>query len=764
MVIPQETHPFISTGAASLENKKHTWSDNENPQDNAGFYGLLAEDSYSNDPMPNPVIHASLPGGNTDDTTHMLSAMSTGIPANAYLSQEWQITGTWGSHANLVWPTYTGAGVIITDLDDGFQTNNTDYASNYSTALSYDFVTNRADGAAAGATDYHGTSVMGLMIGNGAAGHGSLGVAYGAEAFGMRVSFGDGSLTQIQQGFQYALSHGAGVMNNSWGFTSEFSDDFGAVDGYTVFSGIASSMQAYAAQGRNGLGGVAVFAAGNDRTAGDNTNYHNMQNSPYVITVAAIDSNGNIASFSTPGTSILVSAAGVNDVTTNDTQNGGYVPGSAYIYFSGTSAAAPIVSGVVALMEQANAHLGWRDIQEILAYSAQYNDPASSTWQYNGAVNWNGGGLHYSSDFGFGAVNAATAVALAQVWTLQNTAEDSANMLTVNGGTLAANLAIHTTAAVTSSINVMQNINIEHVEVNLNITDTSLSHMIVTLIAPDGTKSVLIDDPTNGTSGNNISFQATTDADLGETSAGKWTLQVQDTASGATGELNSWGITFLGSAVSNNHTYIYTDDYGTYTGAALAARDVLRDTSGGVDTLNLAAMTGSSNINLATGTCTIDGKALSIAAGTVIDNVYFGSGNSTVTGNNGNDYIYASTGHDVITLGNGTDTVNMSTGIDTITAGAGKDTFIFNAAETTAASISHFSTTAGDAINLSAVLSYTGAVSQAIANYVELTTQGSNTLVSISASGNGHFTAEATLTGVTGLNLTTLIHNGDLIV
>ena len=743
-----------------MESKKHTWVDNEDVQASVGSYGLTAEDSVH---IP-PVVHG-LPSMSENHNTTLV-ALGAGIPASAYLSQEWQINGTWGTHANLVWPNYTGAGVLITDLDDGFQTNHADYAANYKTALSYDFATNRADGAAAGATDYHGTAVMGLMIGNGAGGAGSLGVAYGATAFGMRMSFSSGSLSQIQQGFQYAQSHGAGVMNNSWGFSTPFSDDFGAVSGATYFSGIATAMQGYASMGRGGLGGVIVFAAGNNRAGGDNTNYHNMQNSPFAITVAAIDQSGHVASFSTPGTSILVSAAGVNDITTNNTQNGGYIPGAAYIGFSGTSAAAPVVSGVVALIEQANPNLGWRDVQQILAYSAQYNDPTSSSWHYNSAVNWNGGGLHYSPDYGFGAVNAATAVALAQTWTLQASADTSVNMITVSAGTVVPHLAIQGTAAVSSTINVLQNVNIEHVEVNLNITDTSLSHLTATLIAPNGMKSVLISNPANGTFGNNISFQATTVADWGETSAGKWTLQVQDTTTGSTGTLNSWGLTFLGSPVNNNHTYVYTDDYGTLSGAALAARSVISDPSSGINTLNIAAVTGNCTVNLAAGTGIIDGKAFTISSGTIIRNVYCGAGNDTVTGDNGNNYIYAGTGHDVITLGNGNSTVCLTTGIDTITAGGGRDTFLFTAVETTACAISRFGTgTNGDTIDLSAVLSYSNPATQAIASFVTLTTQGSNTVVSINATGVGsHFTAEAILTGVTHLDLATMIHNGNLIL
>ena len=48
--------------------------------------------------------------------------------------------------------------------------------------------------------------------------------------------------------------------------------------------------------------------------------------------------------------------------------------------FTGTSAAVPIVSGVAALLRQANPDLTWRDLKLILAASARKNDAANSGW------------------------------------------------------------------------------------------------------------------------------------------------------------------------------------------------------------------------------------------------------------------------------------------------------------------------------------------------------------------------------------------------
>jgi subtilisin family serine protease len=93
----------------------------------------------------------------------------------------------------------------------------------------------------------------------------------------------------------------------------------------------------------------------------------------------------------------------------------------------GTSFAAPIVSGVIALILEANPTLGYRDIQTILAMSAvKFDDPNGTDWVYNNAKNWNGGGMHASHDYGFGKVDARAAVRLAENWFDNSTAANQA--------------------------------------------------------------------------------------------------------------------------------------------------------------------------------------------------------------------------------------------------------------------------------------------------------------------------------------------------
>ena len=96
------------------------------------------------------------------------------------------------------------------------------------------------------------------------------------------------------------------------------------------------------------------------------------------------------------------------------TDNGHRYRGS----FGGTSAATPIVSGVVALVREANNALTWRDVKLILAASARKNDPGNTGW-VQGALKYGSTTNRYSfnHEYGFGIVDAKAAVDLAPGWT-----------------------------------------------------------------------------------------------------------------------------------------------------------------------------------------------------------------------------------------------------------------------------------------------------------------------------------------------------------
>ncbi len=225
-------------------------------------------------------------------------------------------------------------------------------------------------------TGYHGTAVAGLIAAENN-GTGTVGVAYGASITGvpiLRSSMAPDLLASLWEMDRFD------IVNNSWGYNTPFQVNANSSDSFwTSFEGAIVN----AGTGRDGLGTIIVKSAGNNRASGNDTNYDNFTNHRQVIAVGAVDHNGMVTHYSTPGANLLVvapsSTFGVGLTTTDIAGAAGNNSGDYLSSFGGTSAAAPLISGVVALMLEANPDLGWRDVQEILAISArQVGDPDRS--------------------------------------------------------------------------------------------------------------------------------------------------------------------------------------------------------------------------------------------------------------------------------------------------------------------------------------------------------------------------------------------------
>ena len=218
--------------------------------------------------------------------------------------------------------------------------------------------------------------------------------------------------------------------------------------------------------------------------------------------------------------------------------------------------------------------------------------PLDPTWHINDAINWNGGGLHVSNDYGFGLVDAAAAVALAKSWTTQHTVEQPHDRFRCRAvGRQHCRQAGSTFSFIVPGSDALT---LNWVRVQLDFDFTTFDNLKIVLTSPGGASSVLLDQPNDGMGASffNNTVQLTSDQFWGQNSIGTWTVSIGDAnpAFGDVGTLFSAALVLVGDPPPASNTYIYTDEYTTEA-AADPSREVLSDPGSSGDTLNLAAVT-----------------------------------------------------------------------------------------------------------------------------------------------------------------------------
>jgi subtilisin family serine protease len=494
--------------------------------------------------------------------------------------------GTEGEDINLSLSSpYKGAGVLVAVSDNAVQVSHEDLSLNALAGTHKNYFLSSpytGDPSPTDDDDAHGTAVAGIILASANNGVGGRGIAPSASLAGFK--FIGSSITTSK------------LIDQANGIYDIFNYSYGGYSCYT--STIPSSYLAQLEYGVNNLrnqkGAIYVKAAGNEYYAPLEDCYEDIEGSPYYfgnaaleedqsypyyILVGALDSDGTSAFYSSPGSSVWISAPGgdfgtnspailttdimgcskgssITSAYENDFESGGTLNTNCNYTstMNGTSSSAPMVSGVVATMLSANPNLSWRDVKYILAATARQVHSSSFSLNHPTGDNlsghtymqgWrtNSAGFKFHNWYGFGAVDADAALAMALSY---NSSWGALVTHTKSSSNISLSIPDNSATGVSHLLSVSQSISLEAVQITVDIEHDHIGDLGIELTSPAGTKSQLmlinsglIQEDMNDTILLSNAFYL-------ESSQGQWTIKVVDGDADVTGSLKNWSIKVWG--------------------------------------------------------------------------------------------------------------------------------------------------------------------------------------------------------------------------
>ena len=318
----------------------------------------------------------------------------------AYSNDVWDMLGVRGNGTTIA---IIDTGVdnrvheSLDDLDDNVSTADPKYVAGYDCSGAVWFTGDPVD------NDGHGTHVAGIALGTGGPNHVYEGVAPGARLVDIKVmnAWGTAPAGKVMEGIRWAIEHhdqyNISVMSLSLG-TSTSSDGNDAVS-QLVNQAVRAGIVAVIASGNDGPSnsGLGAPAAADDAIAvgatDDSSTVSRADDSlAYYSSRGPRQSDFDLNStdelkpeLSAPGSNIMSALAGT---------------GASYVSMSGTSMACPHVSGVCALVRDANGDLAPAQVRQVLEETAE-----SRGTPYNASL-----APKYDTGFGFGIVDGYGAV------------------------------------------------------------------------------------------------------------------------------------------------------------------------------------------------------------------------------------------------------------------------------------------------------------------------------------------------------------------
>jgi subtilisin family serine protease len=278
------------------------------------------------------------------------SPPTAGSPNDPSFAKQWAYLGSgdsggsdYGINVKPVWQAGAVGSrkVIVAIVDTGADYTHPDLRANLDTADAYNFDANTSN---ANDDNGHGTHVAGIIGAVGNNGSGVAGVNWNVTIIPIKFldSSGSGSTSNGIKGIEWAVKKGARVINCSWGGTDGSQALKDAID---------AARQA---------GVLVVTAAGNSSKNTDvQPEYPSAFHLDNMITVAASDLNGRLATFSNYGKKTVdIAAPGVDIYST--------YKGSTYKSLSGTSMASPVVAGIAALVLSKDPNASYQSVKKAI--------------------------------------------------------------------------------------------------------------------------------------------------------------------------------------------------------------------------------------------------------------------------------------------------------------------------------------------------------------------------------------------------------------
>ncbi len=410
----------------------------------------------------------------------------------------------------------------------------------------------------------HGTSVTGLIAAEAFNGIGLTGIAPLSKV--AVFNFMNSNVNRTTAVMQDHISvPGFDIFNQSWGIN--FSTDKRP---FNIDATYRTLMRNAAIDNNT----VIVRSAGNNFEINIPSIADPNNNTPFTLNTAALDAYGKVSSYSSAGSNLWIATPGgsktesgeptiistdisscdygkAKSTATSSFDKGLTSTNSNCDYtskFNGTSAAAPIASGVVALIKSANPNLNWREIKHILATTAK--PPVYVKRTPNGYINppagidanpspaTNKAGYTFHNDFGFGTIDAKAAVDMAESW---NSNEFDSAMVNFSLSSQSDYLIPNNSSqGVTYNLSTSHDITIESVHLQLTINHPFHGDLGIKVISPQGTSSWILPINNGFTNSGDHRYELITNAFYKEKSVGAWKIIVYDGAGGNDGGVTTY--------------------------------------------------------------------------------------------------------------------------------------------------------------------------------------------------------------------------------